>query len=116
LELSVANNLLANPYDGIVPNTGNFKLITSLVNAAAPPFCDPRTPSTVTGLVAWSTHLPGKTGSDGYVVEAKFVPATLSGGEYASLTQQCAGIIADGSGDGVCSGPTTSSVPYGCGF
>jgi hypothetical protein len=116
LELSVANNLLVNTYTGTVPNSGNIKLIASLANAAFPAPCDPRAPSTVNGLVAWSTHLPGKTGSDGSVAEVKFLPAGLSSGEYNSLTQQCAGIIADGSGDGVCTGPTTSSVPFGCGY
>lgn len=114
LELSVANNLLANPYDGIVPNSGNIKLVTSVTNLSAAPYCDPTAPVPITGLVAWSTNLPGKLTSDGSVVEAKFVPADLSSGELGSLEQRCAGIVADGSGDGICTGPVTSSAPYGC--
>jgi hypothetical protein len=120
LELSVHTNLLADPFDGIVPNSGNIKLLSAeaYIGPAGVPVCDPTgivEPVTLeSGLVAWSTHLPGKTAADGNVTEDEFTPATLSYYEQLSLEQQCGGIVLDGSGDGVCSGNVTSSTPLGC--
>lgn len=120
LELSVHNNLLANPYDGVVPNSGNIKLLSAEVylNSLGVPVCDPTgvtEPVTlVAGLAAWSAHLPGKLAANGDVTEGEFTPAVLSPKELLSLEGQCFGNIYDGSGDGVCSGNVTSSTPLGC--
>lgn len=61
------------------------------------------------GLVAWGVHLPGYKTSDGQLTEAPFIANDLSYYEQISLQEQCAGIIQEGSGKGLCYGESQNS-------
>ena len=132
-ELSVSTNLTVNPFNGVVPNDGDVKIISALQNdyinvepPSDPPIvsnvaCDPSGGGFNTsggynlnlvptaGLVSWSTHLPGYHRADGRTTEDEFQNAVLGTSELDGLQEQCAGIIADGSGTGLCTGPAPNS-------
>ena len=132
-ELSVSQNLTVNPFNGVVPNDGDIKIVSALENdyvSVEPPSgppevsnvdCDPSgggfNPEggynlnlvPVSGLVAWSTHLPGYKTADGRTTEDEFQNGNLRPGELDSLQEECAGVIADGSGSGICTGPAPNS-------
>jgi hypothetical protein len=132
-ELSVSKNLTINPYNGVVSNDGDIKIVSALQNGyltvqpvTGPPVtsnapCDPSGGGrTGTGgyalnivptpdLRAWSTHLPGFKTSDGRVTEDQFQDSTLGKAELDSLQEQCTNIVENGSGTGICTGPYPNS-------
>jgi hypothetical protein len=103
--LGVNRDLTSTTLTGVVPTSVVIKLVatlagtggtgTSCTNSAA----TPGTP--VKGLVAYGTT-PQPVGTVYKAAEHTFVPSTLSGGEYASITGRCASILGNGSGFGVC--------------
>jgi hypothetical protein len=132
-ELSVANNLTINPFNGVISNDGDIKIISAVQNGyltvqppKGPPItslapCDPTgggrngsgnytlnivpTPD----LRSWSTHLPGYKSADGSTTEDEFQDSTLSTAELNSLQEQCTDIAENGSGVGICTGPAPNS-------
>jgi hypothetical protein len=132
-ELSVKTNLTVNPFNGVVPNDGDIKIVSAVQNGyltiqpeSGPPItsnapCDPsgggRNTSggytlnivPVSDLRSWSTHLPGYKTADGATTEDEFQDATLSKSELASLQEQCTDIVENGSGTGICTGPFPNS-------
>ncbi len=101
LSMSAKTDVFSNTLTGISPNSGMIKLAASL----------PGTSTLAGGLAAWGTtaHVPGVGTIPGStapfsIVETPFVPATLSAGELASITNRCAQIIGNGSGFGICRG------------
>jgi hypothetical protein len=55
-----------------------------------------------TGLLAWGTTIHAAVGGGFATTETAFTPATLSAGEYASITNRCLNIIGNGSTFGIC--------------
>jgi len=76
------------------------------------------TTALATGMLAWRTTVhnapptgvPGAPGVGYGVTETAFRPATLSGGEMASISGRCASIIGNGSGFGICRGCTAGAL------
>jgi hypothetical protein len=87
LTLSINNDLTNNPLTGNLLSSGVIKILGfSLSGTLAP------------GIRAWATHIQ----STGVTTETAFSDATLSAGELNRLGQQCAFIVNEGSGAGIC--------------
>ena len=71
-----------------------------------------------TGMAAWrttvhnapATPVPGAPGVGYGITENAFLPATLSGGEMASISGRCAAIIGNASGYGICRGCSAGAL------
>jgi hypothetical protein len=106
--LSVVNDLTSNTLTGVRPSSVVVKLIatlaggngtgTSCTNSAA----TTGTLATAGGLLAWGTTVHPAVGGGFATTETAFTPATLSAGEYASVTNRCTNIIGNGSTFGIC--------------
>jgi hypothetical protein len=110
VSLSAKNDIVFNPLTGGAAGAPTSVVIKVLATAPVGGSCTNSallagTPTLVTGLVIWGTHLHANTsaaaGTYG-VTETTFVPATLSAAEEARLAYGC-GVVANvGSGFGVC--------------
>jgi hypothetical protein len=126
-ELSVANDLTSNTFNGVAPTDGDIKIVSAVSNYTVngAPACDPTGGgiSSTGGYVlniaptadlrSWGTHLPGYRKADGHITEDEFQDATLSTGELDSLQEECTGVIAVGSGYGQC-GQHASNSSFSC--
>lgn len=108
VNLGVNRDLTAKTLTGVIPTSVVVKLLASLAGGDGTGTSCTNTAATVTtaplasGMVAWGTTLHAAAG--GYATtETAFTPATLSGGELASIGGRCASIIGNGSGFGICS-------------
>ncbi|MGB7721827.1 MAG: hypothetical protein WBL65_18140, partial [Bryobacteraceae bacterium] len=109
MNLGVSANLTIKTQTGVVPTSVTIKLLntlagptgtaTSCTNSAG--LAGTAAFPIVPGLVAYGTT-PQAVGTTYYVVEHRFIPATLSAGELASITGRCASIIGNASGYGIC--------------
>jgi len=122
VHLNVAADLTSNTLTGVVPSSVVVKLLATIpgpgTNSTVPgvntqaaftgsscnaafPFA---TVNLAPGMRAWATKLhalPTSPATYG-VTETSFLPANLSAGEAAKLTQLCQFIVGNGSGAGVC--------------
>jgi hypothetical protein len=109
VSLSVVNDLTSNTLTGVRPSSVVVKLIstlaggtgagTSCTNSAA---ATPNPSNLATGLLAWGTTIHAAVGGGFATTETAFRPATLSAGEWASVTNRCLNIIGNGSTFGIC--------------
>lgn len=109
VSLSGKNDLVVNPLTGTSAAATSI-VIKMLATAPVGGSCNNSallagTPTIVSGLLAWGTHLHANTSAAAgtySVTETRFSPATLSAGEEARLAYGC-GVVANvGSGFGVC--------------
>ena len=107
VSLSGKSDLINNP---LTPATPTSIVIKILATAPVGGTCNNSallsgTPTIVSGLLAWGTHLHANTSAAAgtySVTETRFSPAILSAGEEARLAYGC-GVVANvGSGFGVC--------------
>jgi hypothetical protein len=109
VNLGVNSNLTVKTETGVVPPSVTIKLVNTLAGAGGAGTTCANSASQaggtsfpiVNGMVAYGTT-PQPVGTVYNVVEHRFVPATLSAGELASITGRCAGIIGNASGYGIC--------------
>lgn len=112
LQSMSVTSLLSN---NLTPEKPNSVVIQLLASQPAAGTCDPTTAGTAAnplapGLHAWSTtlHQSGTGSNVTYGAETTFSgAAAVSQGELNTLTEQCAFILANGSGNGQCSGCST---------
>ncbi len=116
LELSVQNDLDANPLNGTILHNGALKIISSTPTTSGAisdndnSVCDPGAPVPTPTLRAWITHVRQIGGAFG-VTETAFSDAALSGslasgeGELGSLASTCSFIRQYASGAGRCNCP-----------
>jgi hypothetical protein len=111
VSLSVQNDLISNTLTGVRPNSVVVKLLSTLAGTGGSgTSCTNSAASTanaiVPGLLAWGTTIHATNpvaGTGPYsTTETGFRPATLSGGELASITNRCTNIIGNGSTFGIC--------------
>ena len=115
VNVTANRDLVSNTLTGIRPNSIVIKLLatlagtggsgTSCSNSAA----TAGTATIVNGMLAWGTTLhsstaidPPPAGTAFSITETAFLPATLSAGELASITNRCTNIIGNGSTFGIC--------------
>ena len=109
VSLSVVRDLLSNTLTSVRPMSLVVKLLatqagtggndSNCTNSAA---TSAATAVLATGLAAWGTTIRSSPATATVVTETPFTPATLSGGEFASLTNRCAFIIGNASPFGIC--------------
>ena len=105
VSLSTRRDLVNNTLTPAVPTAIVVKLLAStpVANSCAG---SAATPGALTsGLLAFGTtvHAGAVAGSEAAITETQFLPASLSAGELARLTNLCTFIQANGSGFGICS-------------
>jgi hypothetical protein len=109
VNLGVNRDLTIKTLTGVVPTSVVVKLLATLASAtgtgtsctnSAAMAGTAAFPITI-GMAAWGTTLHAAPGGFA-TTETRFTPATLSGGELASITGRCASILGNGSGFGVC--------------
>jgi hypothetical protein len=105
VNLSVNQDLVNNTLTGVKPNSIVVKLLaTTFVgncnNSAATATDAARARN---GMLAFGTTVHAAPVAGTFAVtETPFLPATLSAGELASITNRCTNIIGNGSGFGIC--------------
>jgi hypothetical protein len=108
VSLSVNNDLISNTLTGVRPSSVVVKLYSTLAGGpgGTGTSC---TNSAATGgvpaigMLAWGTTIhTSATAGTFATTETAFSPATLSAGEYASITNRCTNIIGNGSTFGIC--------------
>ena len=92
LTLSINTNLTANPLTATTLTTGDIKIVSSTS-------CDPTAPKPAPGIHAWATHIQTATKQ----TETAFTSPNLCSGELDGLATQCAILVSEGSGAGLCS-------------
>jgi hypothetical protein len=110
-ELSLNKNLVSNPFDGVSPTNGDIKIVSAAPNDSfGGVSCDPTgggigsngkyvlNIAPTVDLRAWGTHVQ----NDNNLTEDEYQTATLSTSELDSLQEECYGIVAVGSGAGIC--------------
>jgi hypothetical protein len=113
LQLSVNNNLAADPYTGVPPVAGDIKIVSSYANETAANACSTTFgtiayPTAALGytpvgtLVAWITHSRPSLPTLTTVTETPFHRANLSGTESEKLVDDCYSVWSNGSGTGRC--------------
>jgi hypothetical protein len=101
LQLSVNNNLTANPLTSVAPSAGVIKIVSSLPVGTT---CDPKTPGALTpNLRSWATHIQQPTTGTFVTTETKVEDAgPISASEAAWLPQACTFVQFLGTKKGVC--------------
>jgi hypothetical protein len=104
--LSVVNDLISNTLTGVRPSSVVVKLVATIAGAGGSGTNCTNSAATqgtlATGLLAWGTTIHAAVGGGFATTETAFTPATLSAGEYASITNRCLNIIGNGSTFGIC--------------
>ena len=110
VNLGVNRDLTVKTLTGMIPTSVTVKVLATLAGTGgAGTTCTnsaaiASTAAIVSGMAAWGTTLHATPVAGTYATtETPFTPATLSGGELASITGRCAAIIGNGSGFGICS-------------
>jgi len=100
--LSINTDLTSNPLTGVTLNTGLIKILSVSPIGNACPLPGQTTGSDVIepAIRAWTTHIQNGTFA---ITETASSDATLSAGEVVRLRNECAAIVLDGSGKGICS-------------
>jgi hypothetical protein len=86
--LSVNDNLTSNPLTGVTLHEGTIQIVTFSCT----------TGQTNPGVRAWATHIQ----NNGAITEDEFRDAGLSAKELTRLLNDCAAMVAVGSGHGFC--------------
>ncbi len=123
LQLSVEDQLTANPFDTLGHTHGMIEIVASLPNGAP---CDPT--GTINPIVPtatlreWITHEPRELQTNigtipaalfENLTEMNFIWAPLSGTKLATLAHTCSVNIGNGSGKGVCRcAPEPDGTPF----
>jgi hypothetical protein len=104
VNLGVVADLTSKTLTGVVPTSVTVKLLSTLAGTSCSNSAATATAaSIVPGLAAWGTTLhPTPVAGTVATTETAFTPATLSPGEFASITGRCAAIIGNASGFGIC--------------
>jgi len=118
VNLGVNRDILSNTQTGVTPTSVTIKLLATLAGAASggglpgSASCQnsaatlgTNAGAVVAGFVAFGTtlHAQVNAGATTYVTtETPFIPATLSAGETAGLSNRCTGIIGNSSNHGIC--------------
>jgi hypothetical protein len=95
--LSLKVDLISNELTGVVPITGDIKIVSTASSGTTCPTY-PTSLSPVAGLRGWGTHIQSTT----VTTETVLQDATLSTAEVSRLDGECYGIQIDGSGKGLC--------------
>ncbi|HUO15493.1 MAG TPA: hypothetical protein VMX38_10950 [Verrucomicrobiae bacterium] len=100
--LSINSDLTSNPLTGVTLSTGAIKILSVSPIGNACPLPGQTTGSDVIepAIRAWTTHIQNTTFAE---TETAAQDATLSAGEVVRLRNECAAIVLDGSGKGICS-------------
>ena len=104
LTLSVNGDLTSNPLTGVVLTTGVIKLVSAAPVGGLCPV--PTTPTPSPTLRSWTTHIQ----NGGTITENPSQEASLSLAEGKALAGQCAAIVKDGSGHGICANSAALSA------
>jgi len=103
--LGVNRDLTSTTVTGLVPSSVVIKLVSTLAGVDGTGTSCASSAAVegtlANGLVAYGTT-PQPVGTAFSAVEHRFIPSTLSAGEFASITGRCAAILGNGSGFGVC--------------
>ena len=107
VNLSVNQDLVNNTLTGVKPNSIVVKLLSTTTNGGS---CTNSAATAgvgnfqiIPGMLAWGTTIHAAPVAGTFAVtETAFIPATLSAGELASITNRCTNIIGNGSGFGIC--------------
>ena len=109
--LSVNQDLVSNTLTGVRPNSIVVKLVNTLAGpTGATASCTNSAALAgaagfpiVPGMLAWGTTVHAAAAAGTFATtETAFIPATLSAGELASITNRCTNIIGNGSTFGIC--------------
>jgi hypothetical protein len=110
VHLGVNGDLTSRTLTGVIPTSVVVKLLATLAGAggtgsscasSAALAGAPAFPLVPRGMVAWGTTLHPQ-GAGFVTTETAFTPASLSPGEFSSITGRCASMLGNGSGFGVC--------------
>ena len=114
VSLSVNQDLVSNTLTGVRPNSVVIKLVnttagnaagtgTTCTNSAALAGQPNSIFQLAPGMLAWGTTVHAGVPAGSFATtETAFIPATLSAGELASITNRCTNIIGNGSTFGIC--------------
>jgi len=100
VNLGVNRDLTSKTLTGVIPSSLTVKMVATLAGANCNNSATAGGVPTA-GFAAFGTTLHAR-GTTFDTVERKFVPSTLSAGEYASMTGRCASIVGNASTFGVC--------------
>jgi hypothetical protein len=104
VNLGVNRDLTSKTLTGVVPSSVTIKLLATAQTGAncSNSAAGLNTPTIVTGMAAWGTTLHALPTGGVFGSETAFTPASLSAGEFTSITGRCAAIIGNASGFGIC--------------
>jgi hypothetical protein len=106
--LSLSTDLTSNPLNGVTLSTGTVEIVSALpVNNTCPlPGTTSAQQPLAPGITSWSwgaENQGGNSASNAFVtIETPAQPATLSAAEDSRLYGDCASIVLNGSGSGIC--------------
>jgi len=108
--LSAKKQLIKNTLTGVLPTSVTVKLVATVAGTAATDQTAPGAPGFTSGLRAdrTTTHLmTDYPGIPNFVTEVDFKDVTIATAEYETrMIGFCSGILANGSGHGICVGCT----------
>jgi hypothetical protein len=102
VSLGAVRDLISNTLTPAVPTSIVVKLLATVPVGGSCATSAQSPGAATSGMLAWGTTLHASPAGPPALTETPFLPATLSAGEFARLTQLCTFINANGTGFGIC--------------